>query len=165
MPRKYIRKFSKVGAAKWSHENKGCLITFTADQPLINGLYQSGSNIVPATNVQGTRTVGNFTITLPVPANQNASEIFWALVFIPQGTAANNLFSTTGSVEGSLYEPNQFVIASGVSDNSAGPIRIRTTMKRTLHSNDAVSLILGSSQKYGTDISIRALVSYSIKYN
>ena len=119
MPRKFIRKFSKSGAAKWSHENKGCLITFTADQPLINGLYQSGSNIVPATNVQGTRTVGNFTITLPVPANQSASEIFWALVFIPQGTAANNLFSTTGSVEGSLYEPNQFVIASGVSDNSA----------------------------------------------
>ena len=151
--------------SNWSHENKGVLMTFTAEQAAVNGLYQSGSNIVPAVNVQGTRTVGNFTITLPVPANQNASEIFWALVYIPQGTTASALFATNSSVEGSLYEPNQFVIASGVSDNSAGPIRIHTRMRRVLHSNDAVSLIIGSTQKYGTDISIRGLVSYSIKYN
>ena len=163
-----VRKSVKSRGYKktnWSHENKGVTITFDANQAIVNGLYQSGSNIVPAVNVQGTRTVGNFTISLPVPANQNASEIFWALVYIPQGTTANSLFATTGNLDGSLYEPNQFVIASGVSDNSAGPIRIHTRMKRILHSNDAVSLIIGSTQKYGTDISIRGLVSYSVKYN
>ena len=162
--RKFFPRSVKT-TARWSHENKGCLITFTPDQPLLNGLYQSGSNIVPASSVQGTRTVGNFTITVPVPGNQSLSEIFWALVYIPQGTTANSLFATTSSVEGSLYEPNQFVIASGVSDNSAGPIRIHTRMKRNLQSGDAVSLIIGCTQLIQSEFPIRALVSYSIKYN
>ena len=149
--------------SRWSHENKGCLVT--SGQTLVNGLYQSGSIVVPSIAAQGTRTVGRFDITVPVPANQNAAEIFWALVYVPQGTSASSLFATTGSVEGSLYEPNQYVIASGISDNSAGPIRIRSRYMRILHSGDFVSLIIGSTFQIGTDIPIRALVSYNVKYN
>ena len=163
-----VRKFVSVKSrsykkANWSHENKGCNVELSSS--LINTLYQGGSIIVPAVTGQGTRTVGNWSITVPV-ASTAAVELFWALVYVPQGTNANNLFATTGSVEGSLYEPNQYVLASGISDNSSGPIRIRSRMLRKLHSGDFISLIIGSTS--GTAIAgtvSKALVSYSIKYN
>ena len=154
------RTFAK---SKWSHENKGCLIELPTENPT-NGLYQSGSNIVPATTTQGTRTVGNFTITIPVQGTSSA-EIFWALVYVPQGTSTNTLFATSQSIEGSMYEPNQFVLASGISDTYAGPIRIHTRMKRVLHSGDFISLIVGSTTSNANFATLRALVSYSIKYN
>ena len=164
MPRKYFRRTVKT-KAKWSHENKGCLIDNTTSV-LQNGLYQGGSNIIPATTTQGTRTVGNITVTVPVPQTL-AAEIYWAIVYVPQGTTASPLFATTGSVEGSLYEPNQYVMASGISDNTAGPIRFHSRMKRTLHSGDFISLIIGSTSQGSASVggSIRALVSYSVKYN
>ena len=161
MVRKYrsvkYRQFSK---ANWSHENKG--FSGAYGSALVNTFYQGGSVIVPATTTQGTRTVGNWTITVPVPSNA-AQDIYWALVYVPQGEAAKELFATTGSGDGSLYEPNQYVLASGVSDGSAGPIRIRSSMKRKLHSGDFISLILAQNQTSGANF--RGLVSYSIKYN
>ena len=148
----------------WSHENKGCLIT--AGSELVNGLFQGGSNIVPATTVQGTRTVGNFDITVPTPFNSSSgvSEVYWALVYCPQGETVKSLFATDGTPEGSLYEPNQYVLASGISDSSAGPIRIRSRMHRKLQSGDFISLIIGTTVQSSTT-QTRALVSYSVKYN
>ena len=76
--------------------------------------------------------------------------------------------STSGAalnvVDGqSLYEPNQYVIACGVNDPTAGPIRISTRMKRKLNSGDFVSLLMyttvtGSGYYSG-------IVSYAVKYN
>ena len=160
MPRKNVKLVRPK--AKWSHENKGCLFTTSADK--INGLFQGGSNIVPATTTQGTRTVGNFTITVPCTTSATYP-YYWALVYCPQGTAVNNLFATSGDLEGSLYEPNQYVLASGMSDADAGPIRIKSRMKRVLHSGDFISLILGCPGEIGSATPIRCLVSYSIKYN
>ena len=157
MPTKRYIKYMKT---KWSHENKGCAMQFGAE--LQNTFYQAGSIVVPATGNQGSRTVGNWAITVPVPQDK---QYFWALVFVPQGTTANNLFNTTGGLEGSLYEPNQFVIASGVADGNAGPIRIRSKMKRTLQSNDFISLIIACQDADVAQTYAQALVSYSIKYN
>ena len=167
MARKYISVKSR-GYKKnnWSHENKGCAMTIGTTAT--NGLYQGGSIIVPADTNPGTRTVGKWTITVPVHGGLSGVDVYWALVYVPQGTTANNLFSTTGSKEGSLYEPNQFVLASGISDANAGPIRIRSNMMRKLHSNDFVSLILGYQGDGASSIgntAVTALVSYSIKYN
>ena len=159
------RKFFKKSVKKsnWSHENKGCVGAMS--DGLINGLYQGGSIVVPSVTSQGTRTVGNFTITVPFTGSVSSTvnEIYWALVYVPQGESAKNLFATTGNMEGSLYEPNQYVMASGISDSGAGPIRIRTRMSRKLHSGDFVSLIVGTEQ--GNVGNFKALVSYSIKYN
>ena len=164
MARKYIRRYIKsVGKSNWSHENKGCQSAFGGD--LINGLYQAGSIVVPASTNQGTRTVGNWSITVPVTTAGSSNEFYWALVYVPQGETAKNLFATTGTLEGSLYEPNQYVIASGISDGNAGPIRIRSRMLRKLHSNDFISLIVGTDSTQVASTPMRALVSYSIKYN
>ena len=159
MAYKRSRKFYSKTSAKWSHENKGCILTF--QNAPVNTLYQGGAVVVPSVSTQGTRTVGNFVITIPVSEDRN---YIWALVYVPQGTTASNLFSTTQTVEGSLYEPNQYVLASGINDGNAGPIRIRTRMKRTLHSGDFISLIIATSTNLAGQSS-NALVSYSIKYN
>ena len=150
--------------ANWSHENKGCEIQVGSE--LVNGLFQGGSVVVPASTVQGTRTVGNFDITVPTPfgSSSGVSEVYWALVYCPQGETVKSLFATSGSLEGSLYEPNQYVLASGISDSSAGPIRIRSRMRRKLQSGDFLSLVVGTTVQSATT-NTRALVSYSIKYN
>jgi len=161
MVRKYSVKSRYYKKSNWSHENKGCNFDVPATQT--NGLYQNGSVIVPAINTQGIRTVGNWNITVPCALTTNGVA-YWALVFVPQGTSPNALFSTTGTLEGSLYEPNQFVIASGISESDAGPIRIRSKIMRKLNSGDQISLIIGTPTS-GSSNALRALVSYSIKYN
>ena len=163
MPAAKRRRVSSKSS--WSHENNGFILDFN-EQQTVNGLYQLGNIIVPSVASQGTRTVGNFTITVPSPwGSTNQNEVFWALVYCPQGQSVNNLFGSTGSVNGSLYEPNQYVLASGISDSGAGPIRIRTRMMRKLHSGDFISLIIGSSVQFTNNNRPLGLVSYSIKYN
>ena len=162
MARKHysIKSYKK---SNWSHENKG--VFFTIDPATsVNGLYQGGSNIVPATTSQGIRTVGNFTITVPVSGAQTV-EFYWALIYVPQGQTANPMFANGGTLDSSLYEPNQYVLASGISDSTAGPIRIRSRMMRKLHSGDFISLLIGTPGVITNTTPFRALVSYSIKYN
>ena len=156
-----IRKNSKalfLSRSRWSRENT--VIRVTAP----NTRFQTfGTNIVPATSTQGMRTVGNFVVTLSsrgtTEINLEPQAIYWALVYVPQGqtTAALNI-----SDSGSLYEPNQYVIACGMNSNTAGPIRIRTKALRKLNSGDFVSLLMATSE---TDLDYSGVVSYSVKYN
>ena len=165
MPLTTVRRRTVKAKSNWSHENKGCFGAWGAGP--VNNLYQAGAIVVPSRATQGTVTVGNFTITVPgKPATSTTQGVvYWALVYVPQGETAKNLFATTGNLDGSLYEPNQYVISSGMSDTNAGPIRIRTRMMRKLHSGDFVSLILGTPDSEVVGMNFQALVSYSIKYN
>ena len=61
------------------------------------------------------------------------SNLFWALVYVPQGTTAGSLnIATAGATPSSMYEPNQFVMNCGVIDPTAGPIRIYSPISRNL---------------------------------
>jgi len=162
MARKNVKAIVRRPKVNWSRETIGVSLTLSSETA--NSLYQAGSVIVSPSSVQGVRTVGNWTITVPVNGNNEETQIYWALVFVPQGTSPNALFATTGNLSGSIYEPNQFVLASGISDLGTGPIRIRSRIMRKLHSQDQISLILGSTKSLGP-IPGTALVSYSIKYN
>ena len=106
------------------------------------------------------------TVRVPTPfgSSSGVSEIYWALVYCPQGETVKSLFATSGDTDGSLYEPNQYVISAGISDASAGPIRIRSRMRRKLQSGDFISLVIGSTVSPSGG-QVRALVSYSVKYN
>ena len=156
MARKYFQSVkSVVRKSNWSRENTTVYVNST-DQTF-------GTNIIPATTTQGIRTVGNFTITLTPSIDTGSSgpirPVYWALVYVPQGqtTAALNVVDSQ-----SLYEPNQYVIACGVNDATAGPIRINTRMKRKLNSGDFVSLLMYIGNNGPT---YRGVVSYSVKYN
>ena len=156
MAHKYFKSVKTISkASNWSRENT----IITAQSPTVAN-QTFGTNIIPASPTQGKRTVGNFCITLtPGMAGTNAIGVFWALVYVPQGQTTASLNITDGQ---SIYEPNQYVIACGYSDGEAGPIRIRTSMKRKLNSGDFVSLLMASA---GTGVSFKGVVSYSVKYN
>ena len=145
--------------SRWSRENTTIRVTSPADFT-----YQTfGTSIVPASTTQGMRTVGNFTITLTAGSETSSGDgngpAYWALVYVPQGQTTSSLNTSDGD---SLYEPNQYVIACGVNDPSAGPIRIRTRMMRKLNSGDFVSLLMATANKSALWV---GTVSYSVKYN
>ena len=51
-----------------------------------------------------------------------------------------------------LYEPNQFVMSSGVLDFSGGPLRIRSKLSRNLNSGDRIALALATPATTGGTI-------------
>ena len=85
---------------------------------------------------------------------------------MPQGYQANALFPyfSESQLQGSLYEPNQFVMACGYNDPSAGPIRITSRVNRNLQSGDSVALVIGCAASAGTTIVMSGVVSYAIAY-
>ena len=60
---------------------------------IVNGMRQNGQTIIPATDVQGVRSIKHLTVSLS-NGNDGAGEqeFYWALVFVPQGYQANALF-------------------------------------------------------------------------
>ena len=151
MAKTYYKSVKTIKRVNWSRENTTIRVA-ASNQTF-------GTNIIPATTTQGIRTVGNFVITLTGDADTGAP-IYWALVYAPQGQTTANLSVSDGQ---SLYEPNQYVIACGVNDPTAGPIRIVSRMKRKLNSGDFVSLLMYTGQT--GDVVYRGIVSYSVKYN
>lgn len=115
--------------------------------------------VVPANALQGMRKVKHLTVSLTAPNTGssvgNINALYWALVYVPQGTSVNPL-----NIGGpSLYEPNQFVLNSGIVDPDAGPIRISTPLSRNLNSGDSIWLVLGST---AANTSINGMVQYAI---
>ena len=117
---KYYKKRSYRRREKYSVENIG---------KQFNALSGSDSvvEIVSPTDVSGMRKVKHLVIS--GGSDVATGTFLWALVYVPQGTAVNSL-SMAG---GSIYEPNQFVMVSGIWDTDAGPLRIRSPVSRNLN--------------------------------
>ena len=49
--------------------------------------------------------------------------MWWAIVYVPQGTTVGSINVTTSASATGMYEPNQFVMNCGIADPTAGPIR------------------------------------------
>ena len=122
---------------KYSIQQKAAVAAVAANQT-------SGVDIVPATVTEGMRKVKHLTVNLTQIATTNAeSNLFWALVYVPQGTTAGALnIATSGATPGSMYEPNQFVMNCGVVDPSAGPIRMSSPISRNLNDGDKITLLI-----------------------
>ena len=149
---------------KYSIQQKASVATVAANQTSV-------VDIVPATTTEGMRKVKHLTcnLTQVVTGGSGGAEsnLFWALVYVPQGTTAGALnVATAGATPSSMYEPNQFVMNCGVIDPTAGPIRIyspislatSTTATRSLSSS--VLLLMGRLQ---LSLSVCAMLSLSIK--
>ena len=156
-PRRTIKSYNRD---KYSKENRRVTIATAIEQVAGTGLYQGGQTIVAPTDVQGMRKVKHITVTLSKllqsGSTDDAKPFYWALVFVPQGYLANTLGGPTGS----LYEPNQYVMACGCIDPDAGPIRIRSPISRNLNSGDSISLVIGSPT--GPQVSYVGVVSYAV---
>ena len=160
MVRKNVKTISR-SKAHWSHENVGVMFT-TPSEDTVNGLYQSGTIIVPAIQSQGARTISGLRISFSLHGEET-NPIYYALVYVPEGETAKSLFQKTGQVNsGSVYEPNQYVMSCGVVDPDAGNHVSTSRISRRLHSGDFISLIVGSA---GPLQMVSGIVSYFIKYN
>ena len=69
---------------KYSIQQKGAVAAVAANRT-------SAVDIVPATTTEGMRKVKHLTVNLTQIATSNAeSNLFWALVYVPQGTTAGH---------------------------------------------------------------------------
>ncbi len=159
---RYARRSSfSSNRDKYSKENIGFSVTLQS--PSVNGLHQSAVPIVPSTTIQGMRKVKHIRVSLTQGIDHDTTEIYWAIVYVPQGMTPNPLFSTSGSATGSLYEPNQFVMNCGIVDPTAGPIRFSSPLSRNLNSGDSIYLIVGSNPAQPTTSNIIVgVASYAI---
>jgi len=131
-------------------------------RPLLFELTASSTTavqIVAPSLTEGMRKVKNFTLNL-VPFSESTYCIFWALVYVPEGTSPGSLNVVTTST--SLYEPNQFVINCGIVDPDAGPIRFFSPLSRNLNSGDSIYLLVTSSPS--STIQVQGTARYAIAY-
>ena len=144
---------------KYSIQQKGAVAAVAANRT-------SAVDIVPATTTEGMRKVKHLTVNLTQIATSNAeSNLFWALVYVPQGTTAGALnIATAGATPGSMYEPNQFVMNCGVVDPSAGPIRMSSPISRNLNDGDKITLLIRPTLD-GAATTVSLVVRYAITLN
>lgn len=181
MPRTYRRAGSRsrrasyarsvAGRSKYSIEtttSNQALSAMTSDGSTLHGI----SVVVAATTIQGMRKVKHMQISVCLQHGSESAAIapgapiLWALVYVPQGQTAIPAPATSGSI----YEPNQFVIASGLADADAGPIRINTPLARNLNSGDSIVLtyrLLNGGPLVAADAtaSILTMTRYAITLN
>lgn len=140
--RPYLRP-SMPPRSKYSIEQK----SFQANAnttTAVNSIYQDIFTIVDATTLQGMRKVKhvmcNLTLTGSSTGPDAINPLYWAIVYVPQGTNVGAL-----NLNNSLYEPNQYVMNCGVIDPSAGPIRFSSPIARNLNSGDSIILVVGKT--------------------
>ena len=98
--------------------------------------------IVPSSATEGMRKVKHLTVNLTPIIDQDGGQIWWALVYVPQGTTAGSIQLATTAALADMYEPNQFVMNCGIVDPTAGPIRFSSPISRNLNNGDAIVLVV-----------------------
>lgn len=152
MPRRYTRsgKYTRrVKTVKYSNETYNFTDAIDVAAPSVKTV--AYSTVISAIDQQGVRKCKNFELSLTgtpfVPNNaQNSAEavpVFWALVYVPQGTQPSQINIGSNDAPASLYEPNQNVIMSGVwPGDLTAPYVKRTRLARNLNSGDSIAFVL-----------------------
>ena len=152
MVRRYYKRSYRSNKDKYSVENTTIITPsgaswtpVTGDDTTTQDSVQFTQVIVPEADVEGMRKVKH--LTLSFSNNSQTAEqipVLYALVFVPQGYIPNNIRVPVSGSATSMYNPNQFVMSSGVLDFSGGPLRIRTPLSRNLNSGDSIWVILAA---------------------
>ena len=140
--RRTPRRFFRGPKKSYSIERQIFNATLTSAAPSGNTV------VVPASTEQGKRKVKNFSIQFVSDAQAPYCNVVWALVYVPEGYTPNAVTHSNGS----LYEPNQNVIAAGVlNDLTSATNRVFTPMSRNLNSGDRIYLLLSLSPNLATE--------------
>ena len=149
MPKYYKKKYYYPGSRdKYSVEHNGFSLT-------TNSTGDAGQTVVPASTTQGMRKVKHLTVSVASNSTSQPYPLWWAIVYVPQGTTANTLQIDSGT----LYEPNQFVMGCGVFDFDGGPLRVKCPLSRNLNSGDTIAFILHST---AANVIYNCCLSYAI---
>ena len=173
--RGYTRRYSRrIKTVKYSNETANVCGDFEIAQDEETGIvtYQFETPIIPSADIQGTRKCKNFELSLtggPWVNNGDATDIpvFWALVYVPQGTSPSSLNLGELSAPVSLYEPNQNVIMSGVwPANLNSNYKVKSRLARNLNSGDAIAFIAkpAGTMRLGAKKGIAVSLNYAIAY-
>lgn len=163
--RRYYRKKNKYNL----EQNPGKIIQSQWSSPATEEAFDHTANVtvVPSTEIEGVRKVKNLTISLsftnPTEASANYQQtIYWALVYVPEGTQSNYLNEV-----GDLYQPSQWVLSTGIINTNSSKSRIYTPLSKNLNKGDKIVLCLGASPLGGwsTFPSIDYLCRYAICFN
>lgn len=147
--------------SKYSVEQNTFQVTLPATQ--INSLNQTSFTLVDPVTVQGMRKVKHLMVNLTLTGTSNSDEInplYWAIVYVPQGTTPGTI-----QLNGTFYEPNQYVMNCGVVDPSAGPIRFSSPLARNLNSGDAIYLVVGVNNLSAQTVNVNGCSRYAITLN
>jgi len=147
-PKYYKRKYKS--GDKYSVENHAFVITTNASG-------DGGQIVVPSTTLQGMRKVKHLTLSMAAPAGTANLDVFWALVYVPQGTGVGTLNISGGD----MYEPNQYVMSTGIFDFNGGPLRVHCPLARNLNSGDSIALIIKNSTNVAS-INYHGVVRYAV---
>lgn len=166
MPRRYrrTRTYSRrIKTAKYSNETYAIADTITSSNAVHVGVF----SVVPETPTLGVRKVKNFTVNMAYHTTADDDDhrsIFWALVYVPQGTLPTAMNVGTSGNFLSLYEPNQNVILSSMSVINEPSKTLRSRLARNLNSGDSIYLVVtGDRSGTYTDL-IQGSVNYAISY-
>ena len=157
--RPYLRP-AMPARSKYSIEQKSFQASANTTTP-VNGIYQDTFTIVDAVSIQGMRKVKHIMTNLTLTGSTGSDSInplYWAIVYVPQGTNVGAL-----NLNNSLYEPNQYVMNCGVIDPSAGPIRFSSPVSRNLNSGDTIMLVVGKTSASAATYS--GVFKYAITLN
>lgn len=178
MPRKYTRSgryTRRVKTVKYSNETYNFQDNIAVNAPSVKT--NAYSTVITPIDQQGVRKCKNFELTLTgtpfVPNAEGPSltvPLFWALVYVPQGTEPSQINIGSYEAPASLYEPNQNVIMSGVwPGDLTAPYIKRTRLARNLNSGDSIAFVLAipsfkddDTVKYSKDIALT--LNYAISF-
>ena len=132
--------------------------------------YKPYFTIVPPTDVGGMRKVKNISIQLsfnsafePAPGEPieytQQQQFLWAIVYVPKGSEPGSL----NAVNGILYSPPQFIMASGIYDveQPGNSSRIFTPLSRNLNAGDGIAFVYKATEIL-YEGQIRAVINYAI---
>lgn len=109
--RSYRTPYKRTGAPrKWLPMH--CVYRTRASTTESNGVFMGGYAVVDSLNSGGVRTISHLSATMTTDAA--VQPIYWAFVYVPQGTALSNMFQSSGDATGILYEPQVNVLGSGM---------------------------------------------------
>ena len=142
------RRYYRRTGRKWTPVNQVASVAMGAGQMSVaiahNRLNEKG---VGPYNIGPIMKVKNFRINAVFAASLS---VLWALVYVPEGLPIGSLnivptTGTSGSLTGAFYEPQQYLIASGVYSSAAsaggmnaGPLRVWSPMARNLNPGDRI---------------------------
>lgn len=121
--------------------------------------------------MQGMRKVKNLKLSLnfseihsSVTEEFTKNPIYWALVYVPQGTQPQALNVTDAA--SSFYEPNQNVIMQGIQTSDNESKTYSTRLARNLNSGDSIYLCVASKYLHNiaTEEVIETVVSALLNY-
>ncbi len=154
MPRRYTRSgryTRRVKTVKYSNETYNFTGNYIAPDASVKQDWTE--TLISSIDQQGVRKCKNFELSLTGGAFQPTggpeqdprtaiqAPIFFALVYVPQGTEPSKINIGQPDSAASLYEPNQNVIMAGVwPGDLTAPFIKKTRLARNLNSGDRIVL-------------------------